>query len=88
MISIENIVFPAFTVLAAALLLISFFAYRRNGSKKMLVLSGVFLIFLTKGILVSILLWVDLVSLYWMLVIGIGMDSLALLLLYLSTLRV
>ena len=54
----------------------------------MLVLSGVFLIFLTKGILVSILLWIDLVSLYWMLVIGIGMDSLALLLLYVSTLRV
>lgn len=88
MVAAENIVFPVFTILAAALLLISFFAHRRSGSRKMLVLSGVFLIFLTKGVVVSISLWVDILSLGTMFVIGIGMDSMALILLYLSTLRV
>ena len=88
MIAAENVIFPLFTTLAAALLLISFLAYRRNGSRKMLILSGVFLIFLTKGVIVSISLWIDLMSIYWMFLIGIGIDSLALIMLYISTLRV
>jgi hypothetical protein len=88
MIAVENVIFPLFTTLAAALLLISFLAYRRSGSKKMLILSGVFLIFLTKGVIISISLWIDLMSIYWMFMIGIGIDSLALILLYISTLRV
>ncbi len=88
MIDVENIVFPVFTVLAASLLLISLLAFSRTRSKKMLILSGVFTFFLVKGALISISLWVGLFSLYWLLIIGVGIDSLALILLYLSTMRV
>lgn len=88
MIDIENIVFSVFTVLAASLLLISLLAFSRTKSKKMLILSGVFTAFLVKGVLISISLWVDLFSLYWLLIAGVGIDSLALILLYLSTMKV
>ncbi len=88
MIYLENIVFSVFTVLAASLLLISLLAFRRTRSKKMLILSGVFTFFLVKGVLISISLWVDIFSIYWLLIAGVGIDSFALILLYLSTMRV
>jgi hypothetical protein len=54
----------------------------------MLVLSGVFGFFLIKGLILTISLFADLLSLYWLLVAGAGIDSLALILLYLTTMKV
>lgn len=85
---LENIFFSIFTVLSGALLLISILAFIRSSSKRMLVLAGVFTLFLLKGIILTISLFLDLLSLYWLLVIGAGVDSLALILLYLTTMKV
>ncbi len=85
---LENIFFSIFTVLSGALLLISILAFMRSSSKRMLVLGGVFTLFLLKGIILTISLFLDLLSLYWLLVIGAGVDSLALILLYLTTMKV
>ena len=85
---IENVFFSVFTVLSGALLLISLLAFRRSGSRRMLVLSGVFALFLGKGMILTISLFMELASLYWLLVIGAGIDSIALILLYLTTMKV
>ncbi len=85
---LENIFFSVFTVLSGALLLISILAFMRSSSKRMLVLAGVFTLFLLKGIILTISLFLDLLSLYWLLMIGAGVDSLALILLYLTTMKV
>jgi len=88
LIAVENIVFSVFTVLAGALLMISVIAYRRSGSGKMLMLCCVFTFFLAKGVIISASLWIDIFSMYMLLIIGSGLDALALILLYISTMRV
>jgi hypothetical protein len=85
---LENVFFAIFTILSGALLLISLLAYRRSSSRRMLVLAGVFVLFLLKGMILTVSLFMDLLSLYWLLVSGAGMDSLALILLYLTTMKV
>ncbi len=88
MLGIENLVFAAFTAMSAVLLTVSVLAFRRSRSRKMLVLSGVFLLFLVKGTLISLALFTEVMGLYGLIVIGSGFDTLALLLLYISTMRV
>ncbi len=85
---LENVFFAIFTILSGALLLISLLAYKRSSSRRMLVLAGVFVLFLLKGMILTVSLFMDLLSLYWLLVAGAGMDSLALILLYLTTMKV
>jgi hypothetical protein len=88
MMRIENLVFAAFTAMSAVLLAISLLAYRRSSSRKMLVLSSVFLLFLAKGVLISVALFTEVMGLYGLIVVGSGIDTLALMLLYASTMRV
>jgi hypothetical protein len=85
---VENLVFAAFTALSLSLLAISVLAYKRSASRKMLILSVVFFLFLAKGILISVSLLVDLMGLYELLIVGSGLDTFALLVLYGSTMRV
>lgn len=88
MFGIENIIFSVFTVLAGALLVISLLAFQRSKKTKMLMLSAVFLIFVVKGLVISISLFVDLLSPYW-LVVAFGIfDCIAIVVLYFSTLKV
>jgi len=88
MVDVENLVFASFTAMSLALLVISVLAYRRSQNRKMLVLAGVFFVFLGKGILVTAALLADLMGMYELLLIGSGLDTLALLLLYGTTMRV
>jgi hypothetical protein len=88
MLGMENLVFAAFTTISVVLLTVSVLAYRRSRSRKMLVLSGVFLLFLIKGTLISLALFTEVMGLYELIVVGSGIDTLALLTLYLSTMRV
>lgn len=88
MLGIENLVFAAFTAMSAVLLTVSVLALKRSRSRKMLFLSGVFLLFLIKGILISLALFTEVMGLYGLIVAGSGIDTLALLLLYVSTMRV
>lgn len=84
----ENLLFAAYTVLSLVLLLVSFIAYRRSKNSKMLVLCGAFLLFFAKGVLLSLVLFLDFLGMFELLLIGTGIDTLALILLYASTLRV
>lgn len=85
---LENVLFAMFTVLSLILLVVSLMAYRRSGRRKMLLLSAVFGAFLIKGILISIALFTEVMGMYELLLAGSGVDTIALMLLYLSTLRV
>jgi len=84
----ENVLFAIFTMMSLALLAISIMAYRRSGRRKMLVLCAVFLVFLIKGLLISVALFAEVMGLYDLLLVGSAIDTLALLLLYASTMRV
>jgi len=85
--AIENIIFSAFTVLSATLLVISLLAYRRSKNKSMMLLAVVFGVFSVKGLVISVSLFIDLLSVYWLLIIFGSFDCVGVLLLYLSTLK-
>jgi hypothetical protein len=84
----ESVLFALFTVMSMALLAISLIAYHRSRKRKMLVLSMVFFAFLAKGILITVSLFMEVMGLYEILLVGSGIDTLALMLLYASTMRV
>jgi hypothetical protein len=83
---VENIVFSFFTVLSATLLVISLLAYRRSKNKSMLVLAVVFGVFLIKGAVISVALFI-VMDPYWILILFGSFDCVGVLLLYLSTLK-
>ncbi len=88
MFPLENIVVALSCVLAATLLVISALAYKRSKNKKMLILAGVFTIFFAKGVFLTVCLFAGIDSLYWPFIIGGILDGAALIVLYISTMRV
>lgn len=88
MIGIENLLFSAYTALSFVLLLVAILAYRRSRSSKVLILTGVFLLFFVKGTLLTLVLFLDLMGLLELLLAVTAIDTIALMLLYASTLRV
>lgn len=88
MVSPEYIIYPVILVLSITLAILAIMAFRRNQQVKMLVLAVFFTIFLMKGLLVSLDIFYDYFSLYWLFTLGGFMDAFALLLLYLATLKV
>ncbi|MDG6224714.1 MAG: hypothetical protein QCI82_04290 [Candidatus Thermoplasmatota archaeon] len=88
MIGIENLLFSAYTALSFVLLLVAILAYRRSRSSKVLILTGAFLLFFVKGALLTLVLFLDLMGMLELLLAGTAIDTIALMLLYASTLRV
>jgi len=77
------------TIFALGLLIVSLFSYRRHRNMKLLIISVVFLLFLMKGILLSIgLIYEDMVLSVLTSLVFIGaFDFIVLLLLFLATFR-
>ena len=51
---IESIISASITIFSLGLLLISLVGYKRNKNQKLLLLSGIFILFLIKGIVFSL----------------------------------
>lgn len=88
MVSPEYMIYPIVTVLSITLLILAGLAYQKNKNLKMLVLGGVFTLFLIKGLIISTNLFFDFLSLYSLFVIGGFLDAFALFILYMMTLKV
>ena len=75
-------------IVSLTLITISIMAYRRSSSKRMLVLGSVFFLFFVKALIGTLVLFFDITSIYTLMIIGGAIDSAALIILYLSTLKV
>lgn len=87
MVSPEYIIFPIITVFAIALTVLAVLAYKKSKKNNMLFLSVFFLLFMIKGLMISIDLFYDYTAIYWMFILGGILDAFALLLLYITTLK-
>lgn len=75
-------------IVSLTLIIIALLAYKRSSSKRMLVLGSVFILFFIKAIIGTLVLFFDLTSIYTLMIVGGSIDSAALIILYLSTLKV
>ncbi len=75
-------------IVSLTLIAIAVMAYRRSGSRRMLVLGSVFVLFLVKALMGTLVLFFDIASIYTLMIVGGSIDSAALIILYLSTLKV
>ena len=87
MVSAEHIVFPVVIVFSLALITLAVLAYHRNKNIRMLFLAIFFSLFFVKGLLISLNLFMDIFSTSWLLLTGGILDAVALLTVYISTLK-
>lgn len=86
-IDIENIIRACVTVFALTLLIITLISYRRSKNVKLLLISAVFVVFIVKGIVLSLGLFIGSVEeIYTGQFAGL-LDLLILILLFLATLK-
>jgi hypothetical protein len=88
MVSLEYIIFPVITLFAVTLIIASLLAYQKSKNKKMLFLTFVFILFVIKGLLISIDLFIDVFTLHQLFTFGGILDAFAMVTLYLLTLKV
>ena len=87
MVAIENILFAAVTVVAFALAGIALLAWRRTGDRHLALLSTAFVIFVAKGLFLTVALFDNWTDLAQLLVISATFDLVILALFYGFTLR-
>jgi|GEM_PF-7051733 len=87
MVAIENILLAAVAVFALALTVIALLAWRRTGDRHMLVLAAAFGAFFSKGLALTIVLFLQLLGLTELFVLALTFDLFILALFYGFTLR-
>ena len=83
----ENLIAAGVTVFAAALTGIGVMAYRRTRDRKILAVTAAFALFLAQGIVLSVALFVQTLTLLGLFLISGGFDFAILALMYAATLR-
>ncbi len=87
MVAVENILLAAVTVVAFALAAIAILAWRRTGDSHLALLSTAFVVFVVKGLFLTVALFVGWQDLAQLLIVSAAFDLVILALFYGFTLR-